>query len=303
MADKPQKKKAEFGPNEASAWRWVGYFVAAWLGSNIIGGLAMMPLKGWTMTGSYVWLPDMIRTMGTFAVSFVLCVLLLRWICKTSFRDLVLGAGNSLDWSMVRKVALAYLCGFALSFFGSSFVPGSSAALSINPIGAGAILVNFIVCLALVWMQTTYEEILYRCVFLRATCKNNIRASVPCIVVGIVANLIFMSVHLYNPEVTSQQSLLTVCLMASTYFIAGFGMYISDVVFGNCVPGIIIHWMNNFIIFAFFTQETIALSSGALFVSATSSGALATFVGTVLLYLPIFVLLVMEARKKKQLAA
>lgn len=303
MNGKHQKKKAAFGPNEAPAWRWVVFFIAAHACAIISFSVAQILLRGWTMTGSYSWLPTMTTTLLSFAGSFALTVAALHLICKQSFSDLMLGAGKGVDWGQARKVAVAFLIGFVLSM-GITEVAFSenSGTLELNSIGIVPIVVNFVVCLALVWMQTTWEETAYRAVFLRATCKDNIRPTVASIGLGIIANVIFMCCHLGNPEVTTQSTFTLAALMASTYFISGFSMYMSDVVFGNCLPGCIIHWMNNFIIFAFFTQQDIALASGALFTSDASPAAVSTFVGTVLLYLPVVVLLVMEARKKKAAA-
>lgn len=303
MNGKHQKKKATFGPNEAPVWRWVVFFIVVHVCAIIASSVVQMPLRSWTMTGSYSWLPSMITTMLSFAGSFALAVVALHLICKQSFSDLMLGAGKGIDWGQARKVAAAYLIGFVLSMGGCKLLfPESSGSLELNSIGIVPIIVNFVVCLALVWMQTTWEEIAYRAVFLRATCKDDIRPTVASIGLGIIANVIFMCCHLGNPEVTTQGTVTLAALMASTYFISGFSMYISDVVFGNCLPGCIIHWMNNFIIFAFFTQKDIALASGALFTSDASPAAVNTFVGTVLLYLPVIILLVMEARKKKAAA-
>ncbi len=304
MSGKHSKPKASFGPNEAPVWRWVALFVAAFLCMAVGTTIVQALLRGWTMTGAYSWLPNMTTTLLSFASGFALTVVALHLICKQSFRDLILGAGKGADWVQVRKVAIAFLIGFALAM-AESYLPFASTGgtLELNSIGAVPILVNFVVCLALVWMQTTWEEIVHRAAFLRAVCKDDIRPTVASVGVGIVANLIFMACHLTNPEVTTQGTFALAALMASTYFISGFSMYISDVVFGNCLPGCIIHWMNNFLIFAFFTQKNIALASGALFTSDASPAAVGTFVGTVVLYLPLYVLLFVEARKKKRVAA
>lgn len=303
MNGKHQKKKAAFGSNEAPARRWVAFFIVAHLCAIFASAVVQMVLRGWTMTGSYSWLPSLTTSMLSFAASFALTVGALHLICKQSLRDLILGAGKGVDWGQARKVAVAYLTGFVLSLVVCSFIPGSSdGELALNSIGIVPIVVNFVVCLALVWMQTTWEEIAYRAIFLRATCKDNIRPTVASIGVGIIANLIFMACHLNNPEVTTQSTFELAALMASTYFISGFAMYISDVVFGNCLPGCIIHWMNNFLIFAFFTQKDIVLASGALFTSEASPSGFNNFIGTALLYLPVFILLVVEARKKKAAA-
>ncbi len=48
----------------------------------------------WTMDGAWSWLPGTLCPLLGFALTFVLLALLSSKICRTSVRDLVLGAGK-----------------------------------------------------------------------------------------------------------------------------------------------------------------------------------------------------------------
>ena len=290
-------------PNEASVKRWVGFFFAtagaAFVAQAPFGIIAAF----WKIEGTWSWLPEILCTLLGFAFSLLFATLLLRAICKTSLHDLILGYNGKINWSQCGKVAAAWIIGFAATWVVSiALSPEYLEVITLNDIGALPIFVNFLICVALIWAQTTFEEVLCRCTFLRAVCGNHIRPTVSCIVWGIIASLLFMSLHGLNKEVLSQVDPLFVVAALLTYFLAGISMYMADVVYKNCMPGCVIHWMNNFVLAVFFTQAGTSLESGALFCIPAEGNGVSSLLGTLLLYIPLIILLIVEAVKGKKKA-
>lgn len=304
MENNKRRQRTQLAPNEVPVKRWVAFFFAAMFAAIIAQTPTSIILRSWSMTGVWSWLPETFCTLLGFAISLLFAALLLRWICKTSLRDLILGVGGKVDWQQCGKIAAAWIVGFFLTLVVDAILTfGSESTTTINPIGALPIIVNFFVCLLLVWSQTTWEEVLYRCVFLRATCKNNIRPTFKCIAAGVIATALFMFGHFANPEMTSQTTTTLIVAGALSYFISGIVMYMADVVYGTCMPGCVIHWINNFVLFAFLTQTGSALESGALFVSNEAQNGIDNLLGTVILYIPIVALLIHDAIKAKRNAS
>lgn len=298
-----KEKGAElaFGPNEAPVKRWVLFYVLVYLGAYV-GNVPPVILKMfWSCEGVWTWVPALVTTLLGFSFSLAIAAWLSRKVVKTTLKELILGAGRKVDLRQCGRIALAVVAGFVLSYVVDIMVlnPGKTA---LSTVGALPVIVNFIICLALVWMQTTWEEVLFRCVFLRATCGNNIRPTFKCLAWGVFATVLFMSGHFSNPEVTSQTDTLMLVLGCISYFISGFGMYLADVVYGSCMPGCVIHWANNFILFTVINQSGSALDSGALFYSSASQNGAASFIGTLLLYVPIAALLIHDWRKMHRTA-
>ncbi len=301
MKKTKERKQTQLAPNEVPIKRWVAFFFAAMFAAIVAQTPTALILRGWSMPGVWYWMPDTFCTLLGFAISLLFAALLLRWICKTSLHDLVLGVGGKVDWKQCGKIAAAWIVGFFLTLSIDALLKlGTESTTTINPIGAVPIIVNFFICLLLVWTQTTWEEVLYRCVFLRATCKNNIRPTFTCIAAGAIATALFMLGHFANPEMTSQTTTALIVAGALSYFISGMAMYMADVVYGNCMPGCVIHWINNFVLFTFFTQTGSALDSGALFVSHEAQNGMSNLLGTIILYIPIVALLVYDARKRSK---
>ncbi len=291
-------------PNEVSTGRWVGFFFATAGAAFVVQTLSGLIMVFWHLDGVWSWLPEVLMVMIGFALSLLFATLFLHTICKTSLHDFILGYGGKVNWNQCGKVAVAWVIGFLAGWvigIISALIQGADMdGIALNDIGAVPILVNFLICVALLWTQTTFEEVLCRCTFLRAVCGNHIRPTVSCIVWGIVASLLFMSLHGANPEVLSQADPLSIVAALTTYFLAGISMYMADVVYKNCMPGCVIHWVNNFVLFVFFTQAGTAVESGALFRLPAGNDAGASLLGTIVLYIPLIVLLIVEAVKSKK---
>lgn len=284
-------------PNEARARRWVLFFVLANVGALVAMTVTGVTQRFWRLDGAWYWLPDVLCSLTGFALSLVVTAWLSRKVLKTTLRQLILGVDGSVDWRQCRKIALAWVAGVVLTVAVDYLLGGSDGVTTFNPVGFVPVAVNFVICTLLVWTQTTWEEVMYRCVFLRATCGNDIRPTFKCIAWGVLSTAVFMACHFFNPEVTSQTQTPLIVMACLTYFVAGMGMYLADVVYGNCMPGCVIHWVNNFFLFTIWTQSGSALESAAIFYTQAERNGQASLVGTLLLYVPLAVLLVHDWRK------
>lgn len=300
MENTAPDKSTLWAPNEAPVGRWVGFFFAM-VGAMIVVQIPFGVVAAfWKMNGVWAWLPNTLCTFLSFALSLVFAVILLRVIVKTTFHDFILGADGKVDWKNSGKILVAWFIGLALNAAVSTLVfPDTESALELNTIGLAPIVVNLIIAIIFVWAQTTFEEVMFRCTFLRATCGNAIRPTVKCIVWGIVASLMFMGMHGANPEVLSQMSAETVVLALATYFIFAMTVYVADIVYRNCMPGCVIHWINNFFLFVFVTGSGTALQTGSIFTTSGSSEAMTSLVGTIILYVPLYILMVHDARNRR----
>ncbi len=299
MTDNAPAKAETWAPNEAPTSRWVGFFFACFGAMVVAGVIVAIVQLIWKADGVWSWAPQTVCSLLSFGITLGLAAILVRAICKTTLRQLILGSSGKIDWVVCGKMFGAWIIGMILNALVATFLMPSGGVTTINSIGALPIFVNFLICVVFVWMQTTTEEVMFRCTFLRAVCGDKIRFTSKVVIWGIISSFLFMCMHGGNPEVLTQTTIATIVPAFICYFIAGAGMYFSDVVYGNCLPGCAIHWINNFFLFVFYTEANSAMQSGSLFVSSGSSDGIAGMVGTIVLYIPIFVVLFIDARKKK----
>lgn len=298
MAKDKTKVKPTWEPNEAPAKSWAIFFVVTYFASEIIrwafGGLTGML----DLSGSWAWLPEVLDSFGGFALSFLAMCWLLKRICKTSMHDLVFGSKGRFDLRLAGLILVFWIVGAVIAMYA---VPGGEGAEStLNDIGILPIAVNIVLALALVWMQTTWEEVMFRGVVLRGTCGDKLRPTVPSIIGGVLLSLLFMSMHLANPEVTSQNSPVLIVAMASTYFISAFLWYMLDMVFGSCLPGCVVHWINNVTAMVLVSSPNSAIKSATIFVNASSMSGVSSLIEEAIMYVPLLILcVVMFVRRSK----
>ncbi len=295
MFDKPKKKEkvTHLSLGEISIPRWIAFALADFLSLGVVTAIFLKPLGEMKLEGEWSWLPQSLQGFLMFAVMFLFAVLYLRVICKSSLRELVFGEGGRIDWPVTRTVTFLYLAGFAVA---TLIWSGFGANLSLNTIGIVPILVNLLITLAFTWMQTTMEEIAFRGVFLRWACGDKISPTLRCVVTGIVSSLIFMFLHGNNPEVLSQSG-AGIAMAFSAYLFAGLSLYFLDVIFGDLMVGCALHWINNFVGFAFVNQVGTAVITGAFVIDSTPVTPLYLLTSTLICYLPVYVYVIVRAKK------
>ncbi len=290
----------QWEPNEAPTKSWIKFFVIGYLVSEVVSGVAGAILKACLpLTGAWAWVPELVSTFGGFAVSFVVLGIILKRICKTSMHDLIFGRNGSFDL----RVALIVLVCWLVGFIGSMFVFPDTGESRLNDIGIAPILVNILIAVVLIWMQTTWEEVMFRGVMLRATCGDELRPTNSCIIGGIAVSLLFMGAHLLNPEVTSQESIFLAVAMSSTYFISAFLWYMLDVAFGSCLPGCVIHAINNITACVLISSPNSRIRSATIFLSDQSLTGVNSLINELITYIPLIILcvavFVMKSKKAK----
>ena len=116
-----------------------------------------------------------------------------------------------------------------------------------------------VVVLALVWMQTTAEELYFRGYLMQwvSLLSRNKWG------IAVASGLLFTVPHLANPEVTSQGG-LDALVMSSIYFTTGFGLGWVSAVSGTIELAIGAHWINNVMSFLLVSPEE-SVATGALF--------------------------------------
>ena len=286
------KKKKYIAPNEASAGRWI----AALLISLAVGSVLALPFADFLDdTENFVMGIPYADFFGllTFAFLFWALVLAIRFVGKTSLKDFILGIGGSVDSKLCLRILGLYALGFAIPYL---LTLGNLRVQTVDW-GQFGFLLLFMSLVA--WMQTTWEELLYRGLFLRWACKYKIGYTKKVPVAAVISSLAFAISHVANPEVTSQFGLYTVIAVIS-YAVPGFMLFLADLHFGNLLPGILIHWLNNFLLFTLLSSKVRAVSVPTLFIDTTDGGAIWSLVSNTLAYLPLLIYILWDRKKRKK---
>lgn len=290
------EKRKRVAPNEASWLRWIAFIIVGLL----IGAVISMPLEILIMIGPYFLLQGVvgellepIRLFNNFVGMFIGTIISLRLVAKTTVREFIYGVGGKGCKKQNLLVLGLYLLGMVISAlpFAGNF--------TLREVGATKYLVSLIVVILFTWMQTSWEEIVFRGVFIRFACKNNISNTKKAVVWGLISSIMFMLIHTSNPEVLNQSG-LQVVLACLPYFLSGIGLYFADIYFKSLMPGLIIHWVNNFVSFTIFSSVVAVGGFPSLLVDNTPPTGLYYLVTTVLCYAPLYVyILVKELKKRK----
>ena len=172
-------------------------------------------------------------------------------------------------------------------------------------INAGDFALMTVFMLLTVWEQSTWEELVFRGLLIRWACKNEIGFTKKSYIVAIVTSVAFALSHAQNPEVTSQRGIWVIVATAS-YGISGLMYFLVDLHFGSLLPGILIHWANNFMLTTLISGEVSSMAMPTLLVNTTpdsgSGSALGLLVGKIIGWLPVILYMVWDAWKKKKAA-
>ena len=288
------KEKKFIAPNEASLGRWI---VTALVGAvaSILIGMPMMPLINNT-TDTILGIPyTSFFGVITFIPLFWVTVLAIRFIAKTSMKDFLLGVGGKFD----KKSSLIVFVLTAIGLLASLLVTVSD--IRWRGVDAGEFAFLFVFMLLTAWMQTTWEELVFRGMFIRLACKNNVGYTKKALIACLISSVIFALSHMTNPEVTSQSGPM-VLLAVFTYMVMGAAYFVADLHFGSIIPGIIMHWFNNFFLFVFISGEVGAVAAPTLLVDTSSFNIVNTFISVVLTILPLAVYIIIDIIRKKKSA-
>ena len=291
---KKMKEKKYIAPNEASLKRWIAVLVVG----LILGFALALPslLQAQNQVDTFMGI-RYVELFGqlSFVGFFVGIVLAIKLIGKTSLKDFVLGVGGKVNKKECMTVMGLYILGYIISFLPG---PNNIHLRSVNA-GEYAFLLLFMVLTT--WMQTTFEELVFRGLFIRWACKNEVHFTKKALVACVVSSVLFALVHAPNPEVTTQSG-IRVVIGLFNYVLPGLLMYIADLYFGSLLPGILIHWVNNFLLFTVISSEVTAMPVPTLLVDTTPHNAELVTLATMVVYLPLLVYMIWGTWKKKKAA-
>lgn len=290
-----KKEKKFIAPNECSGKRWF----AATLVGLIIGFALSTPsmLQVKNNVDTFMSIPYSV-IFGQFAMAalFVGIVIGIKFIAKTSMKDFILGVGGKVNKNESLTVLGFYTLGFILSYL---MVAKNIHVRSVN---AGEYAVLVLLMVATTWMQTTFEELVFRGVFIRWACKNEVGFTKKAMIGAAISSVLFALMHAPNPEVTTQSG-LRIFIGLVNYAIPGLLMYIADLYFGSLLPGILIHWANNFLLGTVISAEISTLPAPTPLVDTTPHNAELVLISTLVVYAPLMVYIILDARKKKKAAS
>lgn len=283
------------GNNEASLWRWLLAVACALFVGSIVGAVLTKIVEALPFLADGAYLAperELLSGIASFAGIFLMFMVFVKVFCKTKLRDFLFGAGRKPDIKITAYIGLIFILGFILS----CFVDLKYTSFECDDMKLWVI--NLVVCLAFLWIQTTTEEILFRGIFMRIFHGNEVPTLKKGIWPAVLSSLVFMSLHLFNPEVTQRAGAEAV-FVAVTYFISGLCMYLPNLVVGGMEAGMLIHFLNNFMCFTVIKQEITVMPTPTLFVDhTTTDSGFMTLIMTLILYLPILVFSLLALTKK-----
>jgi membrane protease YdiL (CAAX protease family) len=288
------KEKKHISPNECSLGRWIVVLLVG----LVVGILPSIPLNAFLTNNTDTIMGIPYATFfGTllFVPLFFGIVLSIRLIGKTSLKDFVLGVNGKINFKQCLIIAGLYAAGFATAHL---FIIRNISPRGVK-IGQFAFLVLFMLLVA--WMQTTFEELVFRGIILRWACKNTLGYTKKALISTAIGSLAFAIAHAVNPEVTSQKGIF-ILLGVLTYAIPSLVYFWANIHFGNLMPGIIIHWVNNFALFTLISTNTGAVSVPSLLMDSTPQNAPWMFISTLIAHVPVMIYIIIDMIKRKKAA-
>lgn len=289
------KEKKYIAPNECSGLRWLGVLLASVLITMILSlPLSLLVLN---RTGTFFGVGyQQISNLLSFAALFWGLVIAIKVVGKTSLKDFILGVGGKLN----KKECLIVLA-LSASVFIINLLTDLGHNIHLRGVSFGTYAAGFLISLALIWMQTTWEELIFRGIVLRWVSKNNIGFNKKTILAAVISSVLFALAHVINPEVTSRSGLDQIA-MVCVYTIPGMAYFLMDLYFGNLMPGIIMHWANNFMNAVLVSGEISALAMPSLLVTTSSYSAYVALLGVFVTKLPFLAYILWDIWRKKKSA-
>ena len=303
---KLKKEKKIIIPNELSFGRWIAILfstagvysavliVATIIHPKILNYLGSPGFEKITATFCGLDVGTMI-TFLSFVPAFFGFILFLKVIGKTSLKDFILGVDGSISIKSCLIIAGLFVLGFIIC------VLFSIKYIKLGDVEIGNYIVLIIFALSSVIFQISVEEFLCRGFFSRLFAKNKLGYNKRSFIAAIISSLVFASFHLFNPEMAAQSNTFNAILMFFAYALSGFIYFICNMHFKNLVPGFIIHFLNNFILFTLFSYQSSAITSSTIFIDTTPSSGALTLLSVVLTHLPLVIYIIVDCVRRKKL--
>ena len=302
-----KKEKKIIAPNEASLGRWIvtllvsfplGVLLFAPTGCFFVDRVTMTPNFTITSKGDFLGIPfAKLCSDLAFICLFFGLVIAIRLIGKTSLKDFVLGVGGKINKKECLTILGLHTTGILLSYLLNL---DQIHPRGVNP---GHFLFLILYALVVVWEQTTLEELIFRGLMIRWVCKNKVGFTKKTFLLVVVTAVAFAMGHNGNPELASLSGIQLVLGIAS-YGVTGTMFLLTDLYFGSLMPGILIHWLNNFVLTTLVGAQDSAIMAPTLFVAnSTGRTGVGMLIGNLMPWLPLMVYIFLDYRKKKKAAA
>lgn len=289
----------KINPNEASLVRWIATIIVGYILGGVVLLLPWILIKvifpDFLINSPFGFMASIVELMIPFFFLFLGTVIAIKWIAKTSLRDFLFKGSRKLKKKDCAIILSLYALGMLICYIPN--IPN----ITLRGITPGSFVILFVFCSLFVWAQTSWEELIFRGIFIRYACKNDIKMSKKAVFWGIFSSLFFMAVHGINPEVLSQSGWQVIPAMIS-YAIPGLGLYFANIYYQSLVPGLLIHWLNNFVIFVFVSESITAGGSPSLFVDTSSATGFENMTATIIMYMPLYLYFAYQIYKKKKAA-
>ena len=292
-------KKKSWAENECPIWQWILLLVL----SIALGMIfCIVAMGGFTVVQIILGIKQtalvtFIQQIVVFACLFWAMIIFIKPICKTSVWSFILGRERKVDKKAMWKISGLFGVGLFLSILVA--LPN----LYVNPDASfGRTLFLFLLSGAIIWMQTSLEEFWFRGIIGRMFFKDDLKQKFSGKVLAyiLVSSLLFMAAHLANPEVLNASG-GDVIFMVLSYLIPGVMFAVLDLKFGSILPGIIVHYLNNFAATWLIRAEVSVLDTPAIFVDGTKENTgLMGFASTVAIFLPLIIYLILSSRRNKK---
>ena len=289
------KQKKIITPNELSFMRWLAIALIGMIACVIISA----PLTPYLLndTDTINGIPyNSFFGLILYIPLFWATVLAIKFIGKTSLKDFILGVGGKFNF----KSSILVFVLMVIGVFSAQLLVIDNIRLREVEFEKIEFLVVYMLLVA--WMQTTWEELIFRGIFIRWACKNNVGFTKKSLIVGVISSLVFIVPHISNPEVTTQSGPMLV-LVLFAYMFSGFALYVADLHFKSLVPGIIMHWVNNFVLFTLISGDVAAVPVPTLLVDTSTYNVPLTLLSVFITYLPVLAYVVIDNMRKSSKSA
>lgn len=290
---KKTKEKKHIAPNECSLIRWLLVLFISLVGMSVLTPFREHmnnhtdTFMGITYGNYYILL--------SFIPTYIAFVLAMRFIAKTSVKDFILGVKGKLD----KKLAFTLL---GLNVAGLLVLYSIQGNMSFRGVQPGQYIFLVVYMLLVLWMQTTVEEFMFRGVILRWVSKNEIGYNKKTIIAALITSFVFMLGHVTGPEVTSQSG-FNIVLMCSSYFLYGLIYFWADIHFKSLVPGIVMHWCNNFVLDVIISHEVSVITHPTLLIDHFPKVASWDMVSVLVAHMFVIIYIVVDLVKRKKAAS
>jgi len=292
--------------NEASVLRWIATIIVGYLLGSVISiiptGILFIvrrAVPALSEGGSWYAFSKYIALIINFAGMFIGTIINIKLIAKTSFKSFVLGADRTTKVNIKKEVlpiAGLYILGMLIA----TVLPFINN-ISLNNLTLGQVVFVILFTLAFTWMQTSWEELIFRGIPLRMTCHNDIKFDKNSVIGCVISAVLFMMVHISNPEVQSLSG-MNMVFMTLSYLVPGILLYVYDVMCGNLLPGMIIHFINNFFAFVLLSAEVSVVDSTSIWIDHSNQSGFVTMITLILANVPVLIYLIVTKMKKKDLS-